>query len=268
MKKRLHKKEFAGILCLFAVIFYMAGCNDKIEEDKILTETTENQYNDSIDISGKKVWTRNGNTTKISQVYQSYAGTHNIEAYFFLPDPDPELSKKAAIGFGNLINGVLDFTIDPEKLTEDNLLEWDYLKAFFSSESGVGAWNNVEVNIEIKGNLMLLDAYTSGGIIDGMIDRQKIIGDRTSLSCETILYFYINEDCTIVGNSSSGYRYGQSYYRAGNELYLQLKKGWNLVTRTEKYSTNISGYAVISMEIKPIKNPQDYKWVIEPGFRL
>jgi len=267
MKKRLHKKDFAGILYLFAVIFYMAGCSDKIEEDKILTETIENQYQNSINILEEYVWTRNRNTTKISQVYQSYKGTHNIEAHFYLP------GDKATIGSGDLKNGVLDFTVLPENLTEDNLLEWNYLKAFFSSEdSGVGAWKNVNVikpeNIEIKGNLLLLDAYTSGKVIGGMIDRQKFVGDRSSLSCETILYFYLNEDCTISGDIDKGYRDGDSYYQAGNKLYLPFKKGWNLVTRTEKYSTNISGYAVISMEIKPITNPQDYKWVIELGYRL
>ena len=264
MDKKLHIIKLIEILFLISIFFLMAGCDNSTEEKS--KGAIENQYQNSINILEEQVWTRNRNTTKISQVYQSYTGTHNIEAYFYLPDD------KATIGFGNLINGVMDFTVLPENLTEGNLLEWDYLKAFFSSESGVGAWNNVNVikpeNIEIKGNLLLLDAYTSDVLIGGMIDRQKFVGDRSSLSCETILYFYLNEDCTISGDIDRGYRNGDSYYQAGNKLYLPLKKGWNLVTRTEKYSTDISGYATISMEIKPIKNPQDYKWVIEPGFRL
>ena len=259
MDKKLHIIKLIAILFLISIFFLMAGCDDS-------TEVIENQYQNSINILEEQVYTRNKNTTKISQVYQSYTGTHDIEAFFFLPDPDPDLGKKATIGLGNLINGVLDFTVLPENITEDNLLEWNYLKAFFSSESRAGAWKNVNVikpeNIEIKGNLLLLDAYTSDVLIGGMIDRQKLVGDRSSLSCETILYFYLNEDCTISGDIDIGYHNGDSYYQAGKKLYLPLKKGWNLVTRTEKYSTDSSGYATISMEIKPITNPQDYKWVM------
>ena len=260
--KKLPVKILTGISCLSIIIVSAAACYDAPDE------TIENQYRSIIDVFGEKAWTRNRNTTKVSQAYQPYAGTHDIEAFFYLPDGDEEVT----VGSGKLKNGILDFTVLPDKLTNASLLEWDYMKAFFNTESGVGAWSNVilikPANTEVKGNLLLLDAYTPGDITGGLMDRQRFTGGRTSLSCETILYFYVNEDCTIVGNNDSGYRYGQSYYRAGNKLNLPLKKGWNLITRTEKYGTDISGYATIYMEIKPIINPQDYKWVIEKGFRL
>jgi len=81
------------------------------------------------------------------------------------------------------------------------------------------------------------------------------------------LYFYVNKECVISGEKNSGYVPNQYYYFTEDGLNLNLKKGWNKIYRKETYGNKFTGSAYISMEIRnPIKNPDKFKWVIEPGF--
>jgi len=224
---------------------------------------SENTHQKTLSVSDQQVWTRNKYTTKVSESYTSYSGTHSVNAFFYIM----EAPHYNIIGSGAMKNGILDFTVSAN-ITGNALLGWEYFKEFFSN------WEDVQINGQTTsnsamGNMLLLDAYTQGGSTGGMMDRQKITGNGPVLSCETILYFYVNQDCTITGTPGTGVSDGNYYYMTENYLNLSLKEGWNLVCRKEAYSTDILGYATISMEIKEkIEDPDSFKWVIEEGFRL
>ena len=251
------KTKLCGIVFLVLVLFSMTSC---IMD---LFVVSEDAYKKTLSVSDQQVWTRNKYTTKVSESYISYSGTHNVNAFFYILEEPHYYS----IGSGKLNDGILDFTVS-SNITASALLGWEYFKEFFSN------WDDLKINNQATsnsamGNMLLLEAHTQGSSIGGMIDRQRIVGDGPVLSCETLLYFYLNEDCTITGIPGTGARDGNYYYMTENYLNLSLKEGWNLVCRKEAYSTDILGYATISMEIKEkIEDPNSFKWVIEKGFRL
>ena len=130
-------------------------------------------------------------------------------------------------------------------------------------------WNHVEVNPAVtKGNVALLESKDLvTRIPDGVLDRQRITGTATTITCETILYLYVTDDCRITGEYNTGFIPGNYYYSTEGGLDLTLKEGWNLVSRTETYGTNFNGHAKIGMMIRNhISNPESYKWTIEQGF--
>jgi len=239
MDKKLYIIKLIAILFLISIFFFMAGCDDS-------TEVIENQYQNSINILKEQVYTRNGNAKKISQVYLEYKTTGNYDIFAYT-------SSSALLGSGKIEDGILNFNIS--QIEEANLIDWEEFEIVFKQ------WGNVTCSTAIKCTMFLLYAYDGTNLI-GILDRQRIIGTSSTITQETLMYIYVDNNCTIKGRKSSGYEKNNFYYITKNDLDLQLKKGWNLVTRTEKYSTDISGYATISMEIKPITNPQDYKWVM------
>ena len=191
------------------------------------------------------------------------------------------------VGSGTITNGILNFSISEQlngRTINDYLLKWKYtvseteesdekatdgFRAFFSRYWVNVRINNEETNDVIKGNMVLLMAQAAGTDPYGMLDRQGMSGTSSTISCETILYFYVNHDCLITGDVNSNFIPGQYYFTTEGNLYLPFKKGWNLVSRGETYGKNLNGHTRISMGIKnPIKNPEKYKWVMEAGFEL
>jgi len=222
-------------------------------------------------IDNQQVWTRNRQARKISQAYIKYGENRDLYALVLAPYVDltgTENIVSKPVGSGKITNGILN--LDYFNLDEQNdLYDWNYpninnFKLLFSSY-----WKDVNISdSSVKGNLILLEAL-SGGDPAGLLDRQRIYGTDTLITCEIILYIYVNKDCTITGKAGHGYISGQYYYYTGGDLNLNLKKGINMICRTETYATDFNGSAVISMEIRnPIQNPEKFKWVIEPDFNL
>jgi len=256
-------------LLFFLLIFFIAASavtNCTVEP----VPSGENPYSgNKLIIDNQQVWTRNRQAKKISQAYLKYGGNHGITVFVFVAENDLFNNENALakpVGSGSITNGILN--IDQFSLKEnEHLLDWkragnDHFRSFFSNY-----WHDTDINDStVKGNMILLEALT-GNVPFGLLDRQRIYGTETSITCEVVLYIYVNKDCTITGNASEGYIQGQYYYYTDGNLNLKLKKGINMVCRKETYTTDFSGSAVISMEIRePIQNPENFKWVIEPDF--
>ena len=204
---------------------------------------------------------------------------------------------------GIVSGGILKFAVQDRMITNEMLLRWDnivcpnpacdygvvcdYVKCYNRScdhytcpeehdflpfRAYFREWKNVRINpSDTKGNVAFLMSQAvpavSGGLGIGGMDRQKITGTGTTVTCETIMYFYVTKDCEITGEYDTGYIPGNYYFSTEGSLNLTLKEGWNLVLRRETYGTNFNGHARIGMEIRaPIKNPEQYKWTIEQGF--
>ena len=240
----------------------------------ITEENSENPYKgQTLTVKGQQVWQRNSKATKVSQAYIPYNEEHEIEVFVEALD-DTFSGKKEVVGSGDIKNDYLTFSTNI--IDDDKLLEWKYEIEYNNETYKFNGWNSFfrewpDADISdknIKGNMLLLDAYSSDDH-KGMLDRQKITGTASTITCETVLYIYVTGDCRITGTSNSGYTPGQYYYNTKGNLNLSLKKGLNLICRSETYGTNFSGSAVISMEVKnPLRNPENYKWVIEPGFGI
>ena len=144
---------------------------------------------------------------------------------------------------------------------------WVFLSRFFRE------WKNTAITpSDAKGNIILISACPNASGATGGIDRHGFSGTENSLTNETILYLYVDKPCVISGDPSQGYIPGNYYYYTQGALNLTLKKGFNLITRGEKYLSYLPGEipnasAYISMEIRnPLENPEKYRWAIELGF--
>ena len=211
-------------------------------------------------VSGEQVWIRNQYATKISQAYLQYNGSPAPLKVFVFKPAEPKY-EKISVGSGQILNGILDFGIENLEGKTD-LSGWEAEKLSFFKSIFSMYWKNVQITPDsTEGYMILLETPSD------MLDRQGLFGTASTISCETILYIYVNENCTISGEANQGYIPGQYYYRTDGNLHLSLREGLNLVCRRETYGTDFSGSAVISMSIRnPIKNPENYKWVIELGY--
>ena len=134
-------------------------------------------------------------------------------------------------------------------------------------------WKNVKIDDpSAKGNVFIISALPDAAGVMGALDRHRFVGTENSMANETILYVYMEKDCVISGEPSQGFIPGNYYYYTQEALNLSLKKGFNLVTRGEKYlsykpSETPNASAYISMEIRnPLEDPEKYRWTIELGF--
>ena len=263
-----------GIVTLAGIIlFSIAACSHDIDDTENGTdvksnrdyETSETPYlGETLTITGQQVYTRNHIAKKVSEAYLPYKGYHDIGVAVILPTSNPSAPYASAeVAQGTMKKGILSFEVPG--LDSVGLLDAGALGAHLFS-----LWDDVKIMPQsIQGTYIIPWAYNSGDVAEGPLDRQGIFGTSTSISCETVLYVYVKNDCIITGKNKQGYIDKQYYYVTESTLHLSLKKGWNLICRNETYFNNYAGYAKISMEIKnPIKNPQNYKWVIEPGFGL
>jgi len=262
MKKRLLLPGFAALALL--LVFPMAGCsygiNDATSAAK-QNQNTEHPYlgKKTLAIYDQQVLTRNRYATKVSQAYIKYNGNHVIDVgvpYAYGSD--------IYVGSGIIKDGLLTFNTN--KLVENtHLLNWIDFNQFFSRY-----WKDVFTSdLTVRGNTIALFAYpdNSSLVVDGILDRQKITGTATTITCETVLYFYVDKDCTITGKANSNYISGLYYFTTVGDLYLPLKAGWNIVSRTETYGTNFNGHARIGMELKnPLPDAGSFKWTMELGF--
>ena len=251
------KAKLPGIIALTGILaFSITACayNTEEEEDRI-----ENPYlGATLSISGQQVWKRNVYAAKLSQSHVPYYGDHDIDAYVYMTNDGENYYTKDLIpqGEGKINNGILSFTV-PEPDANLHLLEWQHFVS-----SCFSFWDYVHSrDINVKGNMLLLYAYTGSNPIDPL-DRERFTSTSSSITCETILYIYVNKDCVITGDPKEAVRDG-FYLYSSERLYLPLKKGWNMVSRKETYGVHLSGIATISMKVNQIKNPESYRWVMQ-----
>ena len=287
--------KFLGIIFLAAVIFPIASCVQDANDNKDESGSESPYLGNTLEIKGQQVWTRNHNATKVSQAYIPHKETHTVYAIVYAPNPATNYQRQLAVGRIN--SGVFNLTLQGG-VENDKLLIWDdpddcgyalgcdydkcdYWRCFNRScefhqcsgnheyyifRSFFKEWIDTKINPSgTLGNVAILMSKSSEG--SGALDRQGMIGTGTTITCETILYVYVNQDCQITGKYGAGYVPGNYYYSTEGSLNLTLKKGWNLVSRRETYGTNFNGHAKIGMMIRnPISNPESYKWTIEQGF--
>ena len=266
----LKKPQLPLIVFLFLFAIFFTTCAESIEENK-----GENPYKGlTLKVSGQRVWMRNKNAFRISEVFIPYEEDHDIGVFVEAYDASTYFVKKESVGSGNITGSNLTFFTSP--IEENKLMQWQYeidiedeIIKYGGWKSFFREWPDAVISDESTlGNMILLDA-SSAGQHKGMLDRQRITGTDSTITCVTILYVYVTDDCRITGKSNSGYTPGQYYYYTEGNLDLSLKKGLNLIYRSETYGKNFSGSAVISMEVKdPLKDPEKYKWIIEPGFGM
>ncbi|MCL2215216.1 MAG: hypothetical protein FWC06_08430 [Treponema sp.] len=246
-------------LIILIIIFSITACDDPGGQQSVNTERAHK--GDVLEVIDQKVWIRNGNAIKLSQTHLPFNENRIIKSVIRTYSSPNGMF----IGDGNIANGFMDFSVNAS-IDESNLLEWDDFKYYFPT---LTLWDDHDVDpSSVKGNAISLLAYPDGSIpsfsnYNGMLTREKFTGTSSTITCETIFYVYVDNDCVITGNKSEGYRPGQYYYRTKGNLRLSLRKGWNMICGIETYGKNFNGSAEISLEIKdPLQNPENYKWVI------
>ncbi|MCL2245402.1 MAG: hypothetical protein FWC03_13205 [Treponema sp.] len=269
----MYKNKLILTIVIAAVMLNFSTCG----EEPVSETGGEEPYKSSLSVSGRQVWTQNPEAVRISRVYNQYDGTHNINVITPVVNPefDPDAGVsgdnppyiRKSVGEGKIENGFLSFSVNDN--IEDSLLGWQLFELIFREwlRNEDGEDGNLTSSHEVNGNMILLEAINpdNSALIDGMLDRQRYIGTSTTITKETILYVYVDGDCELSANASSGFQPGNYFYYS-EAINLKLKKGWNLISRGETYGTNFSGSAIISMEVRSISKPENSRWVMYPGF--
>jgi len=251
--KRTVKILTAAVSLMFA--FALTACPDT-SSDTAEEISGESPYMETLSVSGQPVWKLNKFATKISNVYLSYKGNHDIGVFIYTASSGYE-----RVGTGNIISGNITFSVNNNDI-KDNLVEWDVFCFLFDYWL---LWDKTKITpADAKLNTALFFSYPEGVIdSDGLVDRQRITGTASTITDETILYVYAEKDCTISGGANRDYRKDNYYFFTDGALNLSLKHGWNMICIGETYGTNFDGNAKISMTIRnPIENPESYKWVL------
>jgi uncharacterized protein YceK len=233
-----------NIFVLLAVIVLaVSGCDDDINDMPSGEQTYyEQTHYNTLAIAGEQVWMRNYSTNRISQAHEKCTDIDNIitvlSAYFSNEGYEE-------IGSGGINKGKLSFTVNKP----ENLLEWDDLKVFFTTITEGEGWD-VDINDDaIMGTLIEIITDTKYLLI-----REGLSGTTSSISDETVFFFYVDGDCVITGGAKEDDRVNYAF----NPFSLKLKAGWNTIWYKQTYTT--SGISSFSMDIK---NP-DLKWVLIP----
>jgi hypothetical protein len=225
------------------ILFGISSCNDDTNSEQTYNEQT---HYDTLVITGEQVWLRNYSTNRLSQAYEKF----NERDYdiIVLGEYDKEISDYSEeIGSGTINGGKLSFTVNvPQKL-----LEWDKLKVLFNIITEGEGWNVTIDEDATKGTFIeiLTDDEDEYALI-----KEGVSGTTSSISDETVLFIYVDSDCTITGSP----RQDQLVMYTFNPFTLKLKRGWNTVWYKQTYTT--SGRSSFFMDIK---NP-DLKWVLIP----
>ena len=211
-------------------------------------------------VSGQQMWEQNHTATKISQTYFLYKESHDIDVLVISQQSGVLPFDYGYVGMGKIINGELSFSVDNNTI-KTNLLDWNNLCLFFDYWS---FWDNSKITPwDTKVNIIQFISYPPNQVAsDGFLNRQRITGTRSSVSCETVFYMYADKPCSITGKSGSGHKEGYYDYFTEGDLNLSLKEGWNMITHTETYSSSFNGNAKFSVKLKnPIEKPESLKWV-------
>ena len=248
-------KRFGIAILTMLPVFLVSGCAYDIEVKG------ESPYlGNTLSVNGQQMWEQNHVAVKINQTYRHYEESHDIDVLVISRQSEVPLYEYGYVGRGIIINGVLSFTVD-SNITKTKLLNWDELCVFFDFWD---FWENSKISpSDAKVNIIQFITYPPNqDTNDGFLNRQRITGTRSSVSCETIFYLYADKPCKITGKSSSGHKNGYYDYVTGGDLNLSLKEGWNMVTQTETYGSSFNGNAKFSIKLNnPIENPDSLKWV-------
>jgi hypothetical protein len=228
---------------LAAILLGVSGCGDDTDDMPAGEQTYyEQTHYETLAIAGEQVWMRNYSTNRISQAYEKYTDEDNdiiVLSAYVLNDNYEE------IGSGRINEGKISFTVNKP----ENLLEWEYLKIFFSSITEGEGWDvDIDENA-IMGTLIEILTYDQY-----MLIREGVSGTTSSISDETVFFVYVDGDCIITGGAKEDDRVKYTF----NPFSLKLKAGWNTIWYKQTYTT--SGNSSFFMDIK---NP-DLKWVLVP----
>jgi hypothetical protein len=236
------------VIALLAItVFALSGCNDDTGSEQTYNERT---HYDTLIISGEQVWLRNYSANKVSQVYEKYNEKNyriTVLSEYFNDEMGEYIEYE--IGSGRIDRGKLSFTVDvPNK---DNLLEWDVLEVFFNIIAEGEGWD-VEIDEKaIKGTF--IEIQTDDEAVYALM-KESVSGTTSSVSDETVYFFYVDRDCTISGKSKEDEQVMYTF----NPFALKLKRGWNTVWYKQTYTT--FGRSSFFLDIK---NP-GLKWVLFP----
>ena len=245
-------KMFSIFILIAVIILVLAACKTEADDNK----DGPTHYANTLTISGQQVWGINFQASSPRDQYYKFTEDRDINVFIrFYDENSIETGKEntsvtsdKVVGSGKIEKGILSFNVG--KPEPEDLQNWNVLKSreFFF-------WHDAVVDVpEVNGTQYML--ITTGG---NRLNKETIVGTRTSISQEIVRFIYVDRDCKITGTSGNG-KFGSqnpAFYITNNKLDLSLKKGWNTVWRKETYE-NITGDAQISMEIK---NP-DHKWAI------
>jgi hypothetical protein len=234
-------KNMSLYALVVVIVFSMTGCGD----DTYIEQT---YYGSKLVIANEQVWLRNNSANRLSQAYEKLNGDSYGITVFSEYNEEMDETIDYEIGLGSINGGKLSFTV--EVPDNDNLLKWDDLKKFFNIVVEGEGWD-VEIDEEAtKGTFILLmtdvDEYA--------LIREGVSGTSSSLSDESVLFIYVDQDCIITGEAKEDERVLYTF----NPFTLSLKAGWNTIWYKQTYTT--SGRSSFDMDIK---NP-DLKWVLIP----
>jgi len=228
-------KKMSVIAVIAALnLFLITACAEAQQPSTVASPYAGNTLN----ISGEQVWEQT-NALKISEAYAESTVTCGVSIVTL---------NKIKIGTGNIVNGVLSFSVSEPGA--ENLLPCNDLKEKIFYE-----WTNIAFDDPtVKGNVITLITDTNARLSNG-----KLYGTKTELDMDNVIYIYVDKDCKITGDKSSGKKSGERFWVTTANLDLSLKKGWNLLCRRESYGS--TGDDSVSMEIKELV---DFRWAIWP----
>ncbi|MCL2705206.1 MAG: hypothetical protein FWE72_03250 [Spirochaetaceae bacterium] len=246
-----NNKKILGFVALATIIIFLVlACSDSSDDG---IEYGPTNYGGTMSFSGEQVWIPK-ESTRISESLVKFTENRIINPIFILYDfnlPPPYIKSFESVGSGNIVNGILNFTVeepDVLKLNDSETLFW----AFFNVWYGLKAIDIDDKNTKVN-NLMIITS--EGAIPSEGIVRENLSGTKTSLTGEYVWYLYVDRDCTITASKAL---YNDSVYiHTYNAFNISLKKGWNTICKSETYNTG--GNPTYSIQLK---NPY-HQWVIQ-----
>jgi len=237
---------FIGTLILLIIILTCSV--DPAYEAEVFSVLTH--FAGTLSYNDEQVWVPNYYTGKLSSIFNKFLEDRNINVVVYLPEYEGENIVDYEIiqtGTGEIKNGKLGFSVEP---LDDNYLltSEELLSMYFFGWSFAGS--DVKINNpQTKGNIITVKTETGEGLI-----KEGFSGTGTYLSGEYIYFIYVNNNCRITATSGN---IGDIFYTY-NAFDLELKQGWNTITKTESYTTE--GHSTYSMAVK---NP-GLRWLMLP----
>jgi len=247
-----NNKKILGFVALATIIIFLVlACSDSSDDDGIKYGPTN--YGATMSFSGEQVWIPK-DSTRISESLLKSTVDRTIYPIFIIYDfnlPRPYIKSFESVGSGNIVNGILNFTVeepDDLQLYDSVTLLW----AAFNEWYGLSA-----IDIDDKDTMgsKLMIVTSDGAIPSEGIVRERLSGTNTSISAEYVWYLYVDRDCTIT--ASKALYDDSAYIHTFNAFNISLKKGWNTICKSETYNTG--GTPTYSIQLK---NPY-HQWVIQ-----
>jgi len=253
-------KEFLALsVLIIGILFLMTACPENTVEEP----EGPVHFTGTLSINNEQVWMPNYNTGKLKDIFLKFTGNRdNVDVIVMLPDYSSSGNiDLVSVGSGKIENGLL--SLSAAALDDNNLLlESDDLFYLYFNDWYENGNGDIKMTPDgVKGNIITLVSlyktpenvplYPDNPPVEAII-KEGFSGTDNSLTGEYTYFIYVNNDCII----TSGAVIKENIHYTFNAFSISLKKGWNIISKTETYTS--SGDTIHSISVK---NP-NLRWVM------